>query len=95
MTAREFLEYALLALMLLNASLAVIGVVRARDALAALHACSFAAVAVTVPFVLATLASKAGSEATAKAIVLLAMVLLSSPISSHALARAIFARSEQ
>ncbi len=95
MTIREGLEYAFLAMVIFSAALAVLGMLRARDALAALHAASFASVAVTVPFVLAVLAGKTWSESTVKAGSLLVIVALTSPISSHALARAIFARSER
>lgn len=95
MTLRIGFEYVFLAVMLLSAALAVIGVLRARDALSAIHVVGFASIAVTVPFFLAVLAGKALSESTAKAVVLLAIVFASSPIASHALARAVFARSER
>jgi multisubunit Na+/H+ antiporter MnhG subunit len=94
-TLREGFEYGLLALMLLSAALSVLGLLRARDALSAIHISGFASIAVTLPFVLAVFAGKAGSESTVKAVVLLVIVVLTSPISSHALARAIFARSER
>ncbi len=95
MTLREGFEYGFLGLMLLGAALAVVGVMRARDALSAIHAVGFASVAVTLPFVLAVVAGKAASESTVKAIVLLAIVMTTSPIACHALARAVFARSER
>ena len=95
MTLREGLEFFFLAVMLLGAALATLGLFRAPDALGAIHAASFASVTVTPAFLLATAAGKAGSESTVKVLVLLIVVGLTSPIASHAIARAIFARSEQ
>jgi multicomponent Na+:H+ antiporter subunit G len=95
MTVREGVEVALLTAMLLGAALTVFALLRAPDSLGALHASGFASVTVTLPFVLAVVVGKAGSESTLKAVVLLIIVALTSPISSHALARAIFARSER
>lgn len=95
MTARTIAEFALLALSVSGALLAVIGLLRSRDAMAAVHCASFASIAVTVPFVAAVAIGKLGSEATVKALVLLLIVLAASPIAGHALARAIYVRSRR
>ena len=95
MTMRTLIEWVLLGLMLANASLATIGLLRARDALAAVHCASFASIGVTVPFAVAVAVGKLGSEATVKAMVLLAIVLVTSPIAGHALARSLYQRSRQ
>ena len=95
MSARTIAECVLLAVMAFSALLSVIGLVRARDALAAVHCAGFAAVSVIVPFFVAVAVAKLGSEATVKAFLLLALTMCSAPITSHALGRAIFLRSRQ
>lgn len=95
MTIRTLIEWVLLGLMLVDAALAVIGLLRARDAMAAVHCAGFASIGVAVPFAAAVAVGKLGSEATVKALVLLAIVLVSSPIAGHALARSLYQRSRQ
>lgn len=95
MTIRTLCEWLLLGLMLFDAALATIGLLRARDAMAAIHCASFAAIGVAVPFAAAVAVGKLGSEATVKAMILLAIVLVSSPIAGHALARSVYQRSRQ
>lgn len=95
MSVRTALEIVFLAVMLAGAALSVIGILRARDTMAALHCASFASVAVTVPFAVAVAVTKLASMATIKTLLLLAIVLLTSPIASHALARAVYHRSRR
>jgi multisubunit Na+/H+ antiporter MnhG subunit len=95
MTLRTIFEAAALAVMLLGALLSLMGLLRSRDAMAAIHCASFACITVPVPFAIAVAIGKLGSEATVKAVVLLAIVLASGPIASHALARSVWVRSRK
>lgn len=92
---RTAVEWVLLGLMLLGTLLSIVGLVRSRDAMAAIHCASFAGYAVGVPFAAAVVVGKLGSEASVKAIVLLLVVLATSPLCGHALARAVYQRSRE
>jgi multisubunit Na+/H+ antiporter MnhG subunit len=59
------------------------------------HCASLAGIVVPVSLLVAVAAAKLGSEATVKSLVICAIALAISPICSHALARAIYLRSER
>ena len=95
MTARVVVEAAFLAVMLAAALLSVVGMLRSRDAFAAIHCASLASIVVPVTLVCAVAVAKLGSEATIKTAIVCAVSLIAAPIASHALGRAIFLRSRR
>jgi monovalent cation/proton antiporter MnhG/PhaG subunit len=94
-TARVAVEAILLCSMLAAALLSAIGLIRSKDALVAIHCASLTSIAVPVLLVAAVAVAKLGSESTVKTVVICVVALVTSPICSHALARAVFLRSER
>lgn len=95
MTVRVVIEAVLLSIMVAGALFSVIGMMRSKDALVSVHCASLASVVVPTALLAAVAVAKLGSEASVKTLVICLICLVSSPIASHALARAIFLRSER
>lgn len=95
MSVRTVCESVLLLALVGVVLLSIVGLLRSRDALAAVHCVSLAGVAVPVLLLAAVAVAQLDAEATVKAFVICAISLISSPIAGHALGRAIFLRSER
>ena len=95
MTLRTTLESIFLAAAIVSGVMSSIGMLRSRNAYAAVHTLNLGSICVPLFLLLAVAAAKLGSEATIKMFIVAAVQWVSGPIVGHAILRADRERSKR